>query len=79
MSDEKLPVPPKAKKCKYRCIHSAGTSVSENYSPQVQKPMSTDIKGGSIHSPPKPTINMVPKKDVAEGDTTTCWDSKDYH
>ena len=47
---------------------------------KVQKPLSTDNnKGGSVLSPPKPSINMVPKKDGPEGDATISTDSKDYH
>ena len=50
------------------------------YSSQVQNPMSTDNnKGGSILSPPKPTINLVSKKAVPEGDAIIRWDSKDHH
>ena len=49
-------------------------------SPQVLNPMSTDNnKGGSILSCPKPAINLVPKKDVPEGDATISWNSKYYH
>ena len=46
-----------------------------------KKPLRTDNnnKGGSVPSPPKPTINLVPKKDVPEGDATISWDSKDYY
>ena len=54
--------------------------LSESDSPQVQNPISTDNnKDGSIQNPTKPTINMMPKKDVPEGDATISWDSKDYH
>ena len=56
-------------------LHSNGSD-----SPQVQKPLSTDNdKGGSLLNPPKSAINLVPKKDVPEGDPTISWDSKDYH
>ena len=42
--------------------------------------MSTDNnKDGSILSPPKSTINLVPKKDVPEGDAIISWDSKAHH
>ena len=48
--------------------------------PRSKTPMNTNNnKGVSIHSPPKPTINLVSKKDVAEGDATISWDSKDDH
>ena len=48
--------------------------------PRSKTHMSTNNnRGGSIQSPPKPTINLVSKKDVAEGDATISWDSKDYH
>ena len=78
--DEKLPVPPKGNKCEYRCTHSAGTSVKESDSSLIQNPLSTDNnKGGSVPNSPKPTINLVPKKDVTGGDATTSCDSKDYH
>ena len=44
---------------------------SESDSPKVQNPLSTNNnKGGSVVSPPKPTINLVPKKHVPEGDAT---------
>ena len=46
--------------------------LSENDSPQVQNPLSTNNnKGGSVLIPPKPTINLVPKKDIPGGDATT--------
>ena len=54
--------------------------LSENDSPQVKNPLSTDNnKGGSVLNPPKSTINLAPKKDVPGGDATTSLDSKDYH
>ena len=57
-------------------LHSNGSD-----SPQVQNLMIAlkNNKGGSILSPPKPTINLVPKKDIPEGDATISWVSKDYH
>ena len=77
--EEKMPSTTKGNKCNYRYIHSAGTS-GESDSPQVQNPLSTDNnKGGSVLNPPKPAINLVPKKDVPGGDAITSWDSKDYH
>ena len=55
-------------------LHTNGSD-----SPQVQNPSSTDNnKGGSVLSPPKPVINLVPKKDIPGGDATISWDSKDY-
>ena len=46
--------------------------LSESDSPQVQNPLSTNKnKGGSVQNPPKPTINLVPKKDIPAGDATT--------
>ena len=54
--------------------------LSESDSAQVQNPLGTNNnKGGSLLSPPKPAINLVPKKDVPGGDATTNWDSKNYH
>ena len=48
-------------------LHSNGSD-----SPQVQNPLSTDNnKDDSVVSPPKPTINLVPKTDVPGGDSTT--------
>ena len=35
--------------------------------------------GGSILKPPRPTINLMQKKDLPEGDATISCDSKDYH
>ena len=77
------------KSCKH---HQKATSVnigapivwapqlSESDSPQVQNTLSTNNnKGGSIQNPPKPNMNLVPKKVVLGGDATTSWDSKDYH
>ena len=56
-------------------LHSNGGD-----SPQIQNPLSTNNnKGGSDLSLPKPTINLMPKKHVPEGDATITWDSKDYH
>ena len=56
-------------------LHSNGID-----SPQVQNPLSiNNNKDGSVLSPPKPTINLAPKKDVPGGDVTISWDSKDYH
>ena len=53
--------------------------LSESDSPQVQNPLSTNInKGASVLNPPKPTINLVPEKDVPGCDATTSWDPKDY-
>ena len=53
--------------------------LSESDSPQVQNPLNTNNnKGGSIQNPPKSNINLVPKKDIAGGDATTSWDSKDH-
>ena len=53
---------------------------SEGESPKVQNPLSTNNnKGSLLLNPPKPTINLVPKKDVPGSDATTSWDSKDYH
>ena len=79
--DEKLLVPPKASSVNMSALliridlHSNGHD-----SPQVQNPMNTDNnKGGSILSPPKPTINLLPKKDVPEGDAIISWASWDYH
>ena len=46
--------------------------LSESNSPKVQNPLSTNNnKGGSVLNPLKPTINLVPKKDVPGGDATT--------
>ena len=46
--------------------------LSESDSPQVQNPLSTNNnKGGSVLIPAKPTINLVPKKDIPGGDATT--------
>ena len=77
----KLPVPPKATSVVMSAflirneLHPNGSD-----SAQAQNPMNTNNnKDGSIlNHPPKPTINMVPKKDVPEGDTAISWDSKDY-
>ena len=39
--------------------------LTESDSPQVQNPLSTNNnKGGSVLNPPKPTINLVPEKDI---------------
>ena len=35
-------------------------------------------KGGPVLSPAKPTINLVPKNNVPEGDATISWELKDY-
>ena len=79
MPDEKIPSTTKGNKCEYRCTHSVSTSESESDNPWVEYPLSTNNnKNGSVLNPPKPTINLVPKKDIAGGDATT-WDSKDYH
>ena len=79
--DEKLPVPPKATSINMSALlMTGGLHLIGSDSLQVQNPMSTDNnKGGSIVSPLKHAINMVPKKDVPEGDVTISWDSKDYH
>ena len=78
---EKLPMPLKATSVIMSDLlirielHSNGMD-----GPQVQTTLSTDNnKGGSVVSHPKPTINLVPKKDVPEGNATISWDSKDYH
>ena len=56
-------------------LHPNGSDSSH-----IQNPLSTyNNKGGSVLSPPKPTINLVPKKDVSEGDAAISRDSKDCH
>ena len=73
-------VPPKATSAKIGAPAMQAPQLSESDIPQVQNPLSTNNnKGGSVLSPPKPTINLMPKKDVSGGDATTSWDSKDYH
>ena len=73
-------VPPKATSVKIGAPIMQAPQLSESDSPQVQNPLSTDNnKGGSVLNPPKPTINLVPKKDIPGGDATTSKDSKDYH
>ena len=70
----------KGNRCEYTCIQVQAPQLSESDSLEVLNPLSTNNnKGGSVLNPPKPTINLVPKKDVPGGDTTTSWDSKDYH
>ena len=72
-------VPPKATSVKIGAPIVWAPQLSESDSPQVQNPLSTNNnKGGSVLNPPKPTINLVPKKDIPGGDATTSWDSKDY-
>ena len=73
-------VPPKATSEKIGAPIMQAPQLSENDSPQVQNPLSTNNnKSGSLLNPPKPTINLVPKKDTPGGDATTSWDSKDCH
>ena len=75
-----MPSTTKGNKCEDRCTQGASMSVSGSDSPQIQNPLSTDNnKGGYVLNPPKPTNNLVPKKDIPGGDATTSWDSKDYH
>ena len=68
-------VPPKAASVKIGVPIVWAPQLSESDSPQVQNPLSTNNnKGGSILIPPKPTINLVPKKkkkDIPGGDATT--------
>ena len=46
--------------------------LSESDSPKVKNPLSTNNnKGSLLLNPPKPTINLVPKKDVPGSDATT--------
>ena len=68
-----MPSTTKGNKCENRCTHNAAPQISESGSPQVQNPLSTDDnnKGGSVLNPPKPAINLVPKKDVPGGDATS--------
>ena len=72
-------VPPKATSVKIGAPIEQTPQLSESDSPQVQNPLNTNNnKGGSVLNPPKPTIDLVPKKDIPGGDATTSWDSKDY-
>ena len=65
-------VPPKATSVKIGAPIAWAPQLSESDSPQVQNPLSTNNnKGGSVLIPPKPTINLVPKKDISGGDATT--------
>ena len=65
-------VPPKAASVKIGAPIMRAPQLSESDSPQVQTPLSTDNnKGGSVQNPPKPTNNLVPKKDIPGGDATT--------
>ena len=62
-------VPPKAKSVKIGAPIVRAPQLSESGSPQGPNLMSTDNnKGGSVVIPPKPTINLVPKKDIPGGD-----------
>ena len=73
--DERMPSTTKGNKCEDRCTHRPivrAPQLSESDSPQVQNSLSTDNnKGGSVLIPLKPTINLVPKKDIPGGDATT--------
>ena len=72
-------VPPKTTSVKIGAPIVWAPQLSESDSPQAQNPLSTDNnKGGSVLNPPKPPINLLPKKDIPGGDATTSWDSKDY-
>ena len=72
MLDERMPSTTKAKSVKIGAPIVRAPQLSESDSPQVQNPLSTDNnKGGSVLIPPKPTINLVPKKDIPGGDATT--------
>ena len=63
--NERMPIPPKATSVKIGASIVWAPQVSESDSPQVQNPLSTNNnKGGSVQNPPKPTINLVPKKDI---------------
>ena len=73
-------VPPKAAAVNISAPIVQAPQEVEVIVPRSKTPMSTNNnKGGSIQHPPKPTINLVSRKDVAEGDATIRWDSKDYH
>ena len=70
--DERMPSTTKAKSVKIGAPIVRAPQISESDSPQVQNPLSTNNnKGGSVLIPPKPTINLVPKKDIPGGDATT--------
>ena len=70
--DERMPSTTKATSVKIGAPIAWAPQLSESDSPQVQNPLSTDNnKGGSVLIPPKPTMNLVPKKDIPGGDATT--------
>ena len=74
----KLSVPPKETSVSISGVLIRGDlHANGSDSLQVQNLVSThNNKGGPILIPPKPTINLVPKMDVPEGDATINWDSK---
>ena len=78
--DEELPLPAKATSVNMSALLIRSELHSNRSdSPHVQNSLSTDNnKGWSILHPPKPTTNLMPKKDVPEGDATFNWDSNDY-
>ena len=77
---KRFQVPPKATSVKIGPSIAQAPQLSESDSPQVQCLFSTNNnKGVPVINPPKPTINLVSKKDIPGGDVTTRWDSKDYH
>ena len=69
---EKLPVPPKPTSVIMNALLiRSELHPNESDSPPVKNPMNTNNnKGGSTGCPPKSTINLVPKKDIFEGDAT---------